>query len=74
MKKIFLVTAAFVFHSGVSFAENPSVGMPESMKQAEHGSHNKVDYTAPAALEKSEAVYSDGSKNRFGDASPAVAN
>ena len=76
--KTFIIAFAFVV-TGTTFAlaENPYVGMPEQMAEEERAeksagadrSSQWIDYTAPASVDSPTAP-SDGSENRFGDASP----
>lgn len=72
MKKIVLAAAAIALSAGAALADNPNVGEPENLYANDRTpvASQNVDYTAPAAIHKTDA-YQDGSAHRFGDASPS---
>ncbi|PWL17215.1 hypothetical protein DKP76_14450 [Falsochrobactrum shanghaiense] len=70
MKKFVLAAAAVALSAGAAFAENPYVGEPDNLYANDRTAviSQGVDYTAPASI---DTGYTDGSANRFGDASPS---
>lgn len=78
-KIIFAAAAIIVLNSSTAFAENPYVGEPAALAAQDKAQHalgssgisSKLDYRAPASIDKNRPLYHDGSAHRFGDASPS---
>jgi len=70
MNKFVLAAAALALSAGAAFAENPHVGEPANLYANDRTpvATQGVDYTATATM---QSTHSDGSANRFGDASPS---
>jgi len=79
MIKFSFVTFAFMLLSGTAYAENPYVGMPEDMA-AQDRAFRETHLTDTSNVDRCTAgsqsceSYTDGSANRFGDASPSSRN
>ena len=71
MKKIVFAAAVVALSAGAAFAENPNVGIPADLYANDRTpvAAQSIDYTAPASI--GQSGFSDGSANRFGDASPS---
>lgn len=72
MKKVVLTFAVVMMSTNLSLAENPHVGEPANIERSEvlaSTIRSNIDYSAPASVVS--VNYSDGSADRFDDASPS---